>query len=238
MTSLSAKAFLAAVLLTLAAVVPAVLFRHALAEVLPRLWACVADRDCLTAFVSGFGMGAPLVFILVQVTQVLLAPVPGEVTGFIGGYLFGMLPGFLYSTIGLTLGSWLNLFVGRLLGRRYVRRLIPLAHISRFDHMLRGRGLAVVFLMFVFPGFPKDYLCLFLGISDMPMRVLLVLAAVGRLPGTLMLSLQGALLFEENYFFLAAAVAVFGGGAVFFYLIRNRFYRWVDKVNGGGPPSR
>ncbi|MBI9082542.1 MAG: TVP38/TMEM64 family protein [Desulfobacterales bacterium] len=238
MKSLSTKTVLAAVLLLTAAVALACLFRYPLAEALTGLWSCVADRDRLTAFVSGFGAGAPLVFILVQVAQVLLAPVPGEATGFIGGYLFGMVPGFLYSTVGLTLGSWLNLFVGRLLGHRYVRRLIPLVHMNRFDRVLRRRGLAVVFLMFAFPGFPKDYLCLFLGLSDIPMRILLVLAAVGRLPGTLMLSLQGALLFEKNYFLLAAAVAVFGGAAVFFYLIRNRFYRWVEKVNGGGPPSR
>ena len=33
---------------------------------------------------------APWVFMLVQVLQVLLAPVPGEATGFIGGDLFGL----------------------------------------------------------------------------------------------------------------------------------------------------
>ena len=238
MKSISAKMLLAAALLLTAAAALACLFCPLVAPALANFWSCVADRKCLADVVSGFGPGAPLAFVLLQVAQVLLAPVPGEATGFIGGYLFGVLPGFLYSTMGLSLGSLLNLFVGRRLGHRHVRHLIPTVHLNRFDGLLRRRGLAVVFLLFVFPGFPKDYLCLFLGLSDIPLRILLVLAVVGRIPGTLMLSLQGALLFEKDYFLLAVAVAVFAGMAGFFYLTRNRFYRWVEKVNGDREPDR
>ena len=194
------------------------------------LWQYVGDRERVKDLVSGAGSGAPLIFVLIQSLQVVLAPVPGEATGFIGGYLFGVLPGFAYSTVGLTLGSWANLFLGRVLGRRYVRRLVPRRQLKRFDAMIRHKGLMVVFLLFVFPGFPKDYLCLFLGMSELPIRVLLLLSCVGRSPGTLVLSLQGALLSEGDYFLLCLAVAVFAATGGVFYLCRHRFYRWVEKV--------
>jgi len=60
------------------------------------------DREQVKAFVTSFGSGAPVVFIIIQILQVLLAPFPGEATGFIGGYLFGALKGFYRSFSGKT----------------------------------------------------------------------------------------------------------------------------------------
>ena len=68
-----------------------------------------------------------MVFMGIQILQVIFAPVPGEATGFIGGYLFGVLEGFLYSSLALAIGSWINFSIGRFLGVRYVRKMIPAA---------------------------------------------------------------------------------------------------------------
>ena len=45
----------------------------------------ISDREQVKTFVYGFGTAAPLVFIGLQVLQVIFAPVPGEASGFIGG---------------------------------------------------------------------------------------------------------------------------------------------------------
>ena len=86
---------------------------------------------------------------MIQILQVIFAPVPGEATGFIGGFLFGTIPGFIYSSIGLTIGSWLNFMIGRLLGRRFVRKLIPTPQLTKIDAMLKRQGIIVVFILFV-----------------------------------------------------------------------------------------
>ncbi len=54
------------------------------------------DREKIKALVASFGAAAPAAFILVQILQVIFAPVPGEATGFIGGYLFGAAKGFIF----------------------------------------------------------------------------------------------------------------------------------------------
>ncbi len=59
------------------------------------------DRKRLAAFVKSYGSLSPLIFIALQIFQVLFAPIPGEVTGFLGGFLYGNFFGILYSTIGL-----------------------------------------------------------------------------------------------------------------------------------------
>lgn len=195
----------------------------------------ISDREQVKAFISGFGAGAPLVFIGLQVLQVIFAPVPGEASGFLGGYLFGIWRGFLYSSIGLTIGSWINFLIGRMLGEHFVRKLIPQERWQRLDHLVRHQGVIILFLLFVFPGFPKDYLCLFLGLTRLPLKAFLVLASVGRMPGTYMLSLQGAALFERNYWTLGLVMALCLVAALLAYRFRETIYRWIEKANNRRP---
>ena len=169
----------------------------------------------------------------IQIVQVVLAPIPGEATGFIGGYLFGIAGGTLYSTIALTLGSCINFLIGRLLGKKWVRKKIPSVKLAKMDYLLRHQALYLVFFLFLIPGFPKDYLCLFLGISNIPLRVFLLLTLIGRFPGALMLGIQGALVFERNYVTLSLLLLFSAVILVLGYYFRNRLYQWIEKINGG-----
>jgi uncharacterized membrane protein YdjX (TVP38/TMEM64 family) len=121
------------------------------------------------------------------------------------------------------------------LGKHWVRRVVPQTKIKKYDHLVRHQGILVVFVLFLFPGFPKDYLCLILGLSTIPMRVFLLMALVGRIPGTLMLSLQGALVFEKNYFIFVVIVLINLVMVYIGYRCREGIYRWVEKINGPRP---
>jgi uncharacterized membrane protein YdjX (TVP38/TMEM64 family) len=200
-------------------------------EEMRRWLALITDREWIRATVESYGWAAPLVFIGVQIAQVVAAPIPGEATGFIGGYVFGTLPGFIYSSVSLGVGSLINFGIGRFLGERFVRRLIPREKFKRIDRIVNRQGIIAVFLMFIIPGFPKDYLSLALGMTTLPIKVFAVLAFIGRMPGTLMLSLQGASVYDRNYFL----VAVLGAACLMLVLAAYRWreplYRWIEKMN-------
>jgi uncharacterized membrane protein YdjX (TVP38/TMEM64 family) len=204
----------------------------------PEIWGLLVrflgfliDKERTGAYIESFGPAAPLVFMLIQVLQVMFAPVPGEATGFIGGYLFGVVKGFLYSSLALSLGSLINFGVGRFLGQRYVRKLIPERHLKRFDTMIKREGALIVFILFILPGFPKDYLCLFLGLSALPIKIFFFMATIGRMPGTFILSLQGALFFEQNYLLLALATGGCSIMVLLGYRYRSTLYDWIEKQN-------
>lgn len=195
------------------------------------LYHFLTDKEQIEAFVSSFGHGAPLVFILIQVLQVLFAPFPGEATGFIGGFLFGTAKGFLYSSIGLTTGSLINFSIGRFMGKRFVRSMIPENQLDRLDTIVKRQGVIVLFGLFIFPGFPKDYLCLFLGISALPLKVFIILTGIGRMPGTLMLSLQGSYVFEQRYGLFAMIMGLCLIIIYFAYKYRETIYQWIERIN-------
>lgn len=185
-------------------------------------------RQDLREFIMGFGAFAPLIFILIQASQVILSPIPGEATGFIGGFIFG-LPAFIYSTIGLSLGSIVAFLIARYF-RRYIRPVLEKnSYYMRFESLLQHQGVFVTFLLFVLPGFPKDFLCYLLGLSKMPWEIFLLICTLGRMPGTLMLTFQGADLFEARFLRLALVTGLTVLVLIPMYLKKEALYKWIEK---------
>jgi len=196
------------------------------------------DPEQVTRFLRGWGpLGAPLAFMGLQILQVALAPIPGEVSGLVGGYVFGTMLGFLYSSIGLTAGSLVNFFIARILGRRYVRKWIRPSYLERFDAMAKRQGALVFFWLFVIPGFPKDILCLFLGLTNLSGKAFILMTAIGRMPGTLMLSLQGAQVFQRDYTTLTLLIVISLAFAIPAYVWRERIYGWLERLNDSDQPG-
>jgi uncharacterized membrane protein YdjX (TVP38/TMEM64 family) len=187
------------------------------------------DREWVRQMMQTSGWTASAVFVALQVGQVVFAPIPGDVTGILGGYLFGPFGGSLLSTFGLTIGSMLNFFIGRFLGERVVRRMVSCETYEKYNELVQHKGILVIFIFFLVPGFPKDYLCLFLGLTTLPAGVFFVVSTVGRIPGTVALSLQGASIFDKNYMFFVVVTVLcllFAAGA---YLLRDPLYRWMAR---------
>jgi len=186
-----------------------------------------SNRERINAFVASFGSYAPLAFISLQILQVLLAPIPGEFTGFIGGYLFGIIPGFIYSSIGLSFGSLFAFLISRRLGLPFVRRFVGQEIMEKFDYLMEHQGAFFSFVFFLIPGMPKDYFCYLLGLSPMHLLTFLIISTVGRIPGTLLLSMQGQAVRSEDYrsFFLVLGLALLV--LVLTVIYRDRIEGWL-----------
>jgi hypothetical protein len=55
------------------------------------------------------------------------------------------------------------------------------------------------------------------------------MTTIGRMPGTFILSLQGAMLFEQNYLILALATVTCSIIVLIVYRYRESFYAWIEK---------
>jgi len=187
------------------------------------------DRKRLAEFIESYGNFSPLIFIILQVFQVLFAPIPGEVSGFLGGFLYGNFFGLLYSTIGLSLGSWLAFVFARWAGQPLIERIVDPKILQRFDYLMSHKGTWIAFLLFLIPGFPKDYLCYLLGLGHMEVRTFLVISIVGRLLGTAMLTFQGHLAREKNYLFLGLVIGISLILLLLVYLYRGKIENYFQR---------
>ena len=186
----------------------------------------LTDKQRLLAVIKEHRANAAFIFIGLQVLQVVAAPVPGEVTGFVGGLFFGPFWGVLLSTIGLTLGSWLAFVLARFAGRPLVETLVNPETIKRYDYVMKHKGMFLAFLMFLIPGFPKDLLCYLLGLGHMRQRDFLIVSTIGRLLGTLLLTMGGTLFRDQRYvaFFSLAGISI--ALILFTMIYRENIERW------------
>jgi uncharacterized membrane protein YdjX (TVP38/TMEM64 family) len=188
------------------------------------------DRHRMMKFIHEHRADAMLIFIGLQALQVVAAPIPGEVTGFVGGYFFGTFWGVIYSTLGLTIGSWIAFLIARLLGRHIVEILVKPEAIKRYDYVMRHKGLFLSFLMFLIPGFPKDFLCYILGLGHMSHRDFLMVSTAGRLLGTILLTVGGTMFQEERWGAFSTVVIL---GIVIVLIVtayRKNIENWFRKI--------
>jgi uncharacterized membrane protein YdjX (TVP38/TMEM64 family) len=172
------------------------------------LYAFFTHKDKIIDFILSFHPYDAVIFIVLQIVQVVAAPIPGELTGFIGGYLYGPVLGTIYSTIGLTLGSWIAFTLAHFFGQPFIEKAVKKEILVKFDRFMEHQGVLVSFFLFLIPGFPKDYLCYIMGVSSMRAVTFLIVSAAGRLMGTIMLSVTGSSAREGHYLLLGCFLAV------------------------------
>ncbi len=198
-----------------------------------KLYHIYQDPNQLKKVISSFGPYAPLAFIVLQIMQVVIAPIPGGAIEFLGGYLFGVKEGFTYSMIGLMLGSCLAFSLARIFEKIAVEKFVSDKTRKKFDYLIEREGVILSFILFLLPGFPKDALCYILGLTPMHFGIFLVISTVGRIPGTLMAILQGAKAFEHEYYTFGILL---GGSALLiliFYIYHEEIHNLIKKIKEG-----
>src|SRR5437588_1238591 len=105
-------------------------------------------RRRLARFLSSLGPYSAAVFMLLQALQVIISPIPGELTGAVGGYVYGVSFGFLFSTVGLTLGSWAAFEIADILGKPFIERFVRKDILDKFDFISTNTGAVICFLLF------------------------------------------------------------------------------------------
>ena len=185
------------------------------------------DKRFLKHTLREWGVLAPVIFIGLQAFQVIIAPIPGDLTGILGGYLFGEWGGILYSTIGLTMGSLTAFAIGRWLGARYVQKLVSPDIWRKMGFIVEAEGTILCFIIFLLPGLPKDVTCYLFGLSPMPFWVFAVVCTLGRFPTTWVLSAQGARTASGDYLHVILLSAIVLAVALPLYYYRNRLVEWL-----------
>jgi uncharacterized membrane protein YdjX (TVP38/TMEM64 family) len=77
------------------------------------------------------------------------------------------------------------MILGRRFGRPLVDRLIDPKSVAIFDRFTEKRGPIFFFVIFVMPWVPDDLACYAIGLSRLSLKLMIVLAAFGRMPSVI-----------------------------------------------------
>lgn len=155
------------------------------------------NKEKIINTVRSFGIFGPMVFIVVQVLQTIIAPIPGQISGGVGGFLFGWW-GILWTIIGSSIGFYIVFSLSRRFGRPFVEKFVKKDMLDKFDFISGRHAPAILFLIFLLPGLPDDAVCYVAGLTEVPIKKLMALITIGRLPSVVVTNYIGAGLGEEN----------------------------------------
>lgn len=156
------------------------------------------NREEIITAVKSLGIFAPLLFIILQMLQTVFAPIPGQVTGAVGGYIFGWW-GILWTLIGSAIGYFIVFVLARHFGRPLLEKFFKKSALEKFDFLTTSKHSAFAFFMiFLLPGLPDDMVCYLAGLTTIPIKNLMVLILIGRLPSIVATNYIGAGFGKEN----------------------------------------
>jgi uncharacterized membrane protein YdjX (TVP38/TMEM64 family) len=150
------------------------------------------DRVQVERWVAGAGAWGPLVLLLVQVLQIVVAPLPGTLVPLLAGFLYGPWIGPLVAGVGAVLGSAGAYAIGRHAGRPLAVRLVGERPIERAHALIGGRRWIALVPLFLVPLSPSDAICLVAGMIRLEWRHFILAVLLGRFPKDAALALAGA----------------------------------------------
>lgn len=220
--------------MTLAILAAAVLsfFVFVLKDNIFYLFELLKNPDVLSSYLRSFGHSSWIIFIMLQVTQVVIFFIPGEFIQAGGGFLFGTLVGTAYSMIGISIGNAILFLLTKKYGHKLVERIVPQKVKGTFEKILNSKNInLIVFLIYLLPGLPKDTSSFLCGLSKVSFKNFILFSALGRLPALFVSSYFGANIASGKIWTVIpmAIISVTIGGLCMMF--RGHLFSRLEKIN-------
>ena len=123
--------------------------------------------DMLTDLIKGTGKWGMALYVLIQILQVVILPLPAAVCYIPGSVIWGPLTSTLLASLGVIIGSVIAYFIGRIFGKRVVIWIASEQTCEKYSEIIGNRGKIIFVLMQILPFFPDDILCMVAGLTSM-----------------------------------------------------------------------
>lgn len=193
-------------------------------------WLASFSQEGLRDYIRSFGSAGWIVFLLLQILQVFIALIPGELLESVAGFAFGPLVGTLLCYGGIAIASTLVFLLTRKYGVRLVEVFTSREKINqlRFLNTDRKRDL-LIFLAFFIPGTPKDLLTYFVGLTEIKLGTFLALSLIARIPSVVTSTFGGHLLGEGKYVLAIVIYAITGVISLLGMVCYNKWLKNKEK---------
>ena len=187
-----------------------------------------ADIDNLKAFLGGTGIFAPVAFILIQILQVVVAPISHYAMMAASGAIFGLWAGTLLNYVGSSIGSIIAFLLARKYGRPLVNRIVSKKIMDKYESVIQKVGPFGLFLIYFLPVFPDDEIIYLVGLSKMSFKNFLGATLFGRVGGAFGMAFVGATLAAPTKIGIIIILLLCILGALVFSF-RERLEMYFDK---------
>jgi|YelNatPaOPRAMG01_1025707.scaffolds.fasta_scaffold01562_22 uncharacterized membrane protein YdjX (TVP38/TMEM64 family) len=191
----------------------------------------LSKKEALRGWVLGFGAYGWLVFIALQILQVVIFIIPGEVMQISGGFIFGFWGGLALTVIGIGIGSAINVLLGKVLGPQFLMAILSREQYEKLQRYANdARTFAGLILLFLIPGIPKDVLCYFAGAGGREFLPFLVASMLARMPGIIGTTLAGSAVYKDKFGLVVVLAVVTAIAMILGIVFRNKIEAAIKRL--------
>ena len=130
------------------------------------------DLNALRGLVGDSIILGPIIFVFIQILQVVIPIIPGGISTAAGVLIFGPYAGFIYNYIGICIGSIIIFLLGRRYGKPFILSMISDKTYNKYIGWLDNQNrFEKLFALAIFlPVAPDDALCLMAGLTNMSVK--------------------------------------------------------------------
>ena len=192
----------------------------------PKIVNAARDPEKLRAELGGNSAKSQLIFVCIQFLQVLFAFIPGEFVEIAAGYIYGPFLGTVLCLIGVLPATCLIFGLTKLLGRKFTKITLDEKDLKKFSFLNDEKKLTTTFfLLYFFPGTPKDVITYFAGITKIKFLPFLLISVFCRIPSILTSTLAGGALGENKFILTLVIFGVTGITVILGWLM----FRQISK---------
>lgn len=177
------------------------------------------------------GIWGVLIFILLQIVQVIFIPINTTIFTVPAIILFGPTKAFFVSWVGCTLGSIIMFVLARYGGIKLLKWLVGEDKANKYSSVL-GKGKFLLPLFLLIPIFPDDIMCASAGISNINPIYFCVVVAITRCIDTACTCFIGASLIKSpiGITILCVFVAIMFVLSILLTKYRDKVENWFIRV--------
>jgi len=184
------------------------------------------DTNSVIEFVNSFGFLSIIIFTILVIIEVVVAPIPSVILYAAGGIIFGTFLGGTAALIGNIVGAIIAFKIAQKYGRRFIEKKADKKRLVIFDKFSKKYGSYAIFLLRINPLTSSDIFSYLAGLSRISLKQLVLGTALGLAPLVYIQAYIGEDFIRNNpilfLLFIFISVAYI---AVFFYGI----YRLKNK---------
>ncbi len=194
----------------------------------PKIVNAARDPEKLRQELGGNNPKSWLIFIGIQFLQVIFAFIPGEFIEIAAGYIYGPFLGTVLCLLGVLPATCLIFGLTKLLGRKFTKITLDEKDLKKFNFLNDEKKLTTTFfLLYFFPGTPKDVITYFAGITKIKFLPFLLISVFCRIPSILTSTLAGGALGENKFvlslvIFGVTGITVLAGWVMFKKISSNK----------------
>jgi len=176
----------------------------------------------LQDFVLGAGAWAPVVYIFLMITAIVISPIPSSPLAIFSGTVFGIWEGMFWTMIGSVIGATIAFYIARIFGRPLILKLVPKKRLDNIEKRFsEGNLVVVIFLLRLVPLPFFDAVSYAAGLTKVSFKGFFVSTVLGLIPLVFIFSYTGDV-FAGHFFTASIPIVVL---SIVFLIFASIWYK-------------